>query len=205
MACDYRSHKIYNRQINYMGQSPSLETNSHSASQEIPHLLFFLLLVLLPLAPQPSLGLGLLHKIRLISWRLLNNFLFYKVGLLAPRPTPSRRTRLLYLYPQEAGWLPILVASYDTYSSPFMEPEISLQFSQDAATGACPKPFYSPIFSHNISFRWVLILFSQLLCGLPNILFIIFGVKFCRNILSFPCVLHALPILSWFHHTSNVC
>jgi hypothetical protein len=50
-----------------------------------------------------------------ISWRLLNNFLFYRVGLLAPRPTPSRRTRPLYLYPTEAGWLPILVASYDMH------------------------------------------------------------------------------------------
>jgi hypothetical protein len=40
------------------------------------------------LAPQPSLGLGLLHEIRLNSWKLLNNFLFYRVGLLAPRPTP---------------------------------------------------------------------------------------------------------------------
>jgi hypothetical protein len=27
---------------------------------------------------------------------------------------PSRRTSPLYLYPPEAGWLPILVASYDT-------------------------------------------------------------------------------------------
>jgi hypothetical protein len=37
------------------------------------------------------------------------------VGLLAPRPTPIRRTRPLYLYPPEAGCLPILVASYDTH------------------------------------------------------------------------------------------
>jgi hypothetical protein len=42
---------------------------------------------LLSLAPQPTLGHGLLHKSGWISWRLLNNFLFYRVGLLAPRPT----------------------------------------------------------------------------------------------------------------------
>jgi hypothetical protein len=44
------------------------------------------------LAPQPSLGLGLLHILLpiqsgWISCRLLNNFLFYRVGLLAPRST----------------------------------------------------------------------------------------------------------------------
>jgi hypothetical protein len=48
----------------------------------------FLLLLLLSLSPQPSLGLGFLHKIWLNFLRLLNNFLFYRVGLLAPRPTP---------------------------------------------------------------------------------------------------------------------
>jgi hypothetical protein len=47
-----------------------------------------------PLAPQPSLALGLLHNLlpiqsSWISWRLLNNFLFYRVGLLAPRSTPT--------------------------------------------------------------------------------------------------------------------
>jgi hypothetical protein len=49
---------------------------------------FLLLLLLLSLAPQPSLGLGHLSKSDWISWRLLNNFLFYRVGLLAPRPNP---------------------------------------------------------------------------------------------------------------------
>jgi hypothetical protein len=50
-------------------------------------------------------------------------FSFYRVRLLAPRPTPLWRTRPLYLYPPEAGWpsytprhrVPILVASYDTH------------------------------------------------------------------------------------------
>jgi hypothetical protein len=49
-----------------------------------------------------------------ISWRLLNNFLFYRVGLLAPRPTPIPEDQAS-VYPPEAGWLPILVASYDTH------------------------------------------------------------------------------------------
>jgi hypothetical protein len=39
-----------------------------------------------PPAPQPSSGLGLLL---FFFWRLLNNFLFYRVGLWAPRPTPN--------------------------------------------------------------------------------------------------------------------
>jgi hypothetical protein len=40
------------------------------------------------LAPQPSLGLGLLHKIRLNFLEASQKFSFYRVGLLAPRPTP---------------------------------------------------------------------------------------------------------------------
>jgi hypothetical protein len=70
------------------------------------------------LAPQPSLALGLLHNLLpiqsgWISWRLLNNFLFYRVGLLVPRPTPtledqasvfiSPRGRVAQLYPQARG------------------------------------------------------------------------------------------------------
>jgi hypothetical protein len=46
-----------------------------------------LLLLLLSLAPQPSLGLGLLLKIRLNFLDASQQF-FYRVGLLAPRPTP---------------------------------------------------------------------------------------------------------------------
>jgi hypothetical protein len=47
---------------------------------------------------------------------LLNNFLFYRIGLLAPRPTPipEDQASVLFISP-EAGWLPILVASYDTH------------------------------------------------------------------------------------------
>jgi hypothetical protein len=47
-----------------------------------------LLLLLLSLVPQPSLGLGLLHKIRLNFLEASQQFSFYRVGLLAPRPTP---------------------------------------------------------------------------------------------------------------------
>jgi hypothetical protein len=76
---------------------------------------------LLSLAPQPSLGLGLVHKIRLNFLESSQHFSFYKVGLLAPRPTPipedqasvfiSPRGRVARLYP----WASILVASYDTH------------------------------------------------------------------------------------------
>jgi hypothetical protein len=74
-----------------------------------------LLLLLLSLATQLSIGLGLLLKIRLNFLEASQHFLFYRVGLLAQRPTPSLGTRPLYLYPPEAGWLPILVAFYDTH------------------------------------------------------------------------------------------
>jgi hypothetical protein len=73
----------------------------------------------LSLAPQLSLALGLLHNLLQIqsgwiSWGLLNNFIFYRVGLLAPRPTPtledqasvlfiSPRGRVAQLYPQAPG------------------------------------------------------------------------------------------------------
>jgi hypothetical protein len=45
-------------------------------------------LLLLSLAPQPSLGFGLLHKIRLNFLEASQQFSFYRVELLAPRPTP---------------------------------------------------------------------------------------------------------------------
>jgi hypothetical protein len=45
-------------------------------------------ILLLSSAPQPSLGLGLLHKIRLNFLEASQQFSFYMVGLLAPRPTP---------------------------------------------------------------------------------------------------------------------
>jgi hypothetical protein len=46
------------------------------------------IILLLSLAPQPSLGLGLLHKIRLNFLEASQQCSFYRVGLLAPRPTP---------------------------------------------------------------------------------------------------------------------
>jgi hypothetical protein len=71
--------------------------------------------VLLSLVPQPSLGLGLLHKIRLNFLDASQHFIFYRVDLYPYAQPPSRRTRPLYLYSPEAGWLPILVAFYDTH------------------------------------------------------------------------------------------
>jgi hypothetical protein len=45
-----------------------------------------------------------------------SQFSFYRVGFLAPRQTPIPEDQAsVYLYPPEAGWLPILVASYDTH------------------------------------------------------------------------------------------
>jgi hypothetical protein len=51
-------------------------------------LLLLLLLRILSLVPQPSLGLGLLHKLRLNFMEASQQFSFYRVELLAPRPTP---------------------------------------------------------------------------------------------------------------------
>jgi hypothetical protein len=42
-----------------------------------------------PSAPQPNLGLGLLHKIRLNFLEASQQFSFYRVGFVAPRPTPT--------------------------------------------------------------------------------------------------------------------
>jgi hypothetical protein len=40
------------------------------------------------LAPQPSLGLGILHKIRLNFLEASQQFSFYRVGLRSPTPNP---------------------------------------------------------------------------------------------------------------------
>jgi hypothetical protein len=66
-----------------------------------------LLLLLLSLAPQPSLGLGLLHKIQLNFWMLLNNFLFYMVRFGAPRPTPIPEDQAsVFISPKRQGGYP---------------------------------------------------------------------------------------------------
>jgi hypothetical protein len=45
-----------------------------------------------------------------------STILFLQGRVVSPHAQPpSWRTRPLYLYPPEAGWLPILVASYDTH------------------------------------------------------------------------------------------
>jgi hypothetical protein len=76
-----------------------------------------------PRLHSPAWALASSTKSGWISWRLLNNFLFYRVGLLSPRPTPILDDHASVLYPPEAGWpsyipghrVPILVASYDTH------------------------------------------------------------------------------------------
>jgi hypothetical protein len=72
-------------------------------------------LLLLSLAPQSSLGLGLLHKIRLNFLEASQQFSFLQGRVVSPTPIPADQACVLYLYPSEAGWLPILVASYDTH------------------------------------------------------------------------------------------
>jgi hypothetical protein len=76
----------------------------------------FLTYFFLSLTPQPSLGLGLLHKIRLNFLEVSQKFsFFYRVGLLAPRPTPIPEDQASVFISPEAGWLSILVASYDMH------------------------------------------------------------------------------------------
>jgi hypothetical protein len=61
-------------------------------------------ILLLSLAPQPSLGLGLLHKIRLNFLEASQKFSFYRVGLLAPHPTPIPEDQAsLFISPQRPG------------------------------------------------------------------------------------------------------
>jgi hypothetical protein len=69
----------------------------------------YVYILLLSSAPQPSLGLGLL-KIRLNFLEVTQQF-FYRVGLLAPRPTPILEDKTSVFISPDAGWLPILVAS----------------------------------------------------------------------------------------------
>jgi hypothetical protein len=80
-----------------------------------PHGDLDLILFLLSLAPQPSLGLGLLHKIRLNFLEAYHQFSFLQGRVVSPTPNLHSRRPGLYLYPPEAGWLPISVTSYDTH------------------------------------------------------------------------------------------
>jgi hypothetical protein len=72
-------------------------------------------LFLLSLTPQPSLDLGLLHKIRLNFLEASQNFLFYRVGLLAPRTTPIPQDQASVFISRIGRWLHILVAFYVTH------------------------------------------------------------------------------------------
>jgi hypothetical protein len=49
---------------------------------------FFLILLLLSLAPQPSLGLGLLHKIRMNFLEASQQFSFLQGRVVSPTPNP---------------------------------------------------------------------------------------------------------------------
>jgi hypothetical protein len=63
--------------------------------------------VVISLVPQPKLGLGLLHKIRLNFLEASQQFSFYRIGLLAPRqtPIPENQTSVFYI-PQRQGGYP---------------------------------------------------------------------------------------------------
>jgi hypothetical protein len=57
-----------------------------------------ILLFLLSLAPQPSLGLGLLHKIRLNFFEASQLFSFLQGRIVSPTPNPHPGRPGLYIY-----------------------------------------------------------------------------------------------------------
>jgi hypothetical protein len=82
----------------------------HNSSPELLNLFgwnFVFRVLFLALAPQPSLGLDLLHKIRLNFLEASQQFSFYRVGLLAPRQTliPEDDASAL-ISPQRQGGYP---------------------------------------------------------------------------------------------------
>jgi hypothetical protein len=70
-------------------------------------LLLLLLLLLLSLAAQPSLGLGLLHKIRLNFLEASQQFSFLQGRFISPTPNPHPGGPGLYIYiPSRQGGYP---------------------------------------------------------------------------------------------------
>jgi hypothetical protein len=68
------------------------------------------------MAPQPSLGLGLLHKIRLNFVEASQQFSFSQGRNVSPTSNPHPRGSGLCIYiPQRQGGYSVLVASYDTH------------------------------------------------------------------------------------------
>jgi hypothetical protein len=67
----------------------------------------FLLLLLLSFAPQPSLGLGLLHKIRLNFLEASQQFSFLQGRVVSPTHNPHTGGPSLCIYiPQRQGGYP---------------------------------------------------------------------------------------------------
>jgi hypothetical protein len=67
----------------------------------------YLLLLLLSLAPQPSLGFGLLHKIRLNFLEASQQFSFLQGRVVSPTPNPHPGGPGLCIYiPQRQGGYP---------------------------------------------------------------------------------------------------
>jgi hypothetical protein len=68
---------------------------------------FFFFFFLLSLAPQPSLGLGLLHKIRLNFVEASQQFSFLQGRVVSPTPNPHPGGPGLCIYiPQKQGSYP---------------------------------------------------------------------------------------------------
>jgi hypothetical protein len=81
-------------------------------------------LILLSLAPQLSLGLGLLHKIRLNFLEASQQFSFLQGRVVSPTPNPhlGGPGLCIYILQRQGGpvntpghRVPILLASYDTH------------------------------------------------------------------------------------------
>jgi hypothetical protein len=67
----------------------------------------FVVILLLSLAPQPSLGLGLLHKIRLNFLEASQQFAFLHGRVVSPTPNPHPGGPGLCIYiPQRQGGYP---------------------------------------------------------------------------------------------------
>jgi hypothetical protein len=62
---------------------------------------------ILSLAPQPSLGLGLLHKIRLNFLEASQQFCFYRVGLVALRQTPIPEDQASVFISPRHAWVTV--------------------------------------------------------------------------------------------------
>jgi hypothetical protein len=120
-----------------MTVKPRLQNPQNKPKTNYSSFLFGSPFFFLSLAPQPSLGHGLLHKIQLNFLEASQQFSFLQGRVVIPTPNPHPEGPGLYLYPSEAGWLPILVASYDTHGLrwDYSYSPTFLQKSRDSSVG----------------------------------------------------------------------